>query len=167
MLEFIKKTDLLPVGRERSTIPAVAIGPSGTLRLSAGITKHLNGNKLVAHSFNPETKKITLGIFAKPHAKDWKESDYLQIRQEGKGKQNAVVPFTAALQTIAKNGHMYDYKASGNQVLPAELAKTKEGAVLVTFELPAGARTPKPFTPRKRKAKDAPAVAEGQAAVAA
>lgn len=148
----IKKSDC-PVstrGREASAVPAVGIHENGQAFFNSKAIEQYIGTdkKYIAAGIDGRT--VTLQFVASL-PKNYTEADVFSIKYNDKVK-GAYASLTSLWKHEAVG---YDYKNSGNQtfvITAGDKAKAK-----ISFELPAGALTPKPKATRTKKVKTAPA----------
>lgn len=163
---FVKRSTLpAPVKGKESTL-SVMITNNGQIQLSKKSTDFIESAKHVGMAF--DGLKVYIFKPTSPQVSKLDEKDLVTLSYPKKEKSGKNASFSAAsiLRAMKDFGAsvVYDFKASGNQNFPCKPGKNND---FLVFELPAeGKLTPKVGTPRKKKAKPAPATAANPGEVA-
>ena len=150
----IKKSTLPVLGKGKAGEPKVTLASKGQISFSPSASKVFDNRTLALVMWDKDSRTMTVRAFTKP-PKDYTEADCFVI---GYQKKSKAAYFSASALLQNKEAAIgYDYKASGNQSFNVTAVNTdKEKSV--SWQLPEGAMTPKPSTPRKKKNKtEAPA----------
>lgn len=165
-MTFVKRDSLPVAAKGRSAGPSVSVSENGQVTFNGASCTHLGGREMtkVAVAYDGDTRKVGIYPSTHPQIKKAKLNDaslfvvrYSKALNK-KGQKQTLAGTISSMSPIMRDAG-YEYKKSGQQSFPVTLGN--DG--VLSFELPSGALTPKPKTPRKKKASTVAAAAPAPA----